>query len=233
MSNQTRKEVLEEKQCVILKGRRDGISIHLDDKADFNLIKDLLRKRVADSRNFFDGAETAVNFKGRKLSPREEALLLEIIRYEANLHIAAPSPSQVEFKVPPPPPQILKLIPAAPSGLLSNEESTFFYRGAVRSGQVIRQNGSIVIVGDVNPGAEIKATGNIIVLGSLKGSAWAGAPGSGGGDTGSFVAALDFQPTQVRISHVLMYIPKDPQRAPSGNGAWAYIQDAAVYIAPL
>jgi len=228
MSTQTRKDVLKEKQCVILKGRRDGISILLDDKADFNLIKEVLRSRVAGSKNFFDGAEAAVNFKGRKLSALEEAVLLEIIKYETNLNISVAD----EEKIISPPPE-LKLIPASPPGMIPTEAETFYYRGAVRSGQVIRQNGSIVIVGDVNPGAEIKATGNITVLGSLKGSAWAGAPGTKGGDTSCFVAALDFQPTQIRISHVVMYIPKDPPRVPLGKGAWAYIQDAAVYIAPL
>ena len=68
----TRKDVLDEKQCVILKGRKDGISILLDGEADFELVKDVLRKRVAGSRNFFEGATTAVTFKGRKLSSKEE-----------------------------------------------------------------------------------------------------------------------------------------------------------------
>jgi len=228
MSTQTRKDVLEEKQCVILKGRRDGISIHLDDKTDFNVIKDVLRQRVAGSRSFFDGADTTVNFKGRKLSAHEEQALLDIIQLEANLSI-----SVAVQKTEKAPPVELKLIPTAPVGMLGTEKETFYYKGAVRSGQVVRQNGSIVIVGDVNPGAEIKATGNITILGSLKGTAWAGAPGSSGGDLNCFVAAIDFQPTQIRISHVVTYIPEDSLRVPRGKGAWAYIQDGAVYIAPL
>jgi len=226
MSTQSRKDVLEGKQCVILKGRRDGISILLDDKAGFELIKDVLRKRVAGSRNFFEGAKATVNFKGRKLSALEEDTLLNIIQFEANLNIAVS-----DEKGPAPE---LKLIPASPPGMKPIERQTFYYRGGVRSGQTIRQNGSVVVVGDVNPGGEIKATGNIIILGSLKGTAWAGAPGDTGGDSECFVSALDFQPTQIRISHAVTYIPEeDTPRVPRGKGAWAYIQDGTVYIAPL
>jgi len=227
MTTQSRKDVLEGKQCVILKGRRDGISILLDDKADFDLIKDVLRKRVAGSRNFFEGAKATVTFKGRKLSTAEEDMLLAIIQFEANLNIAVADPIQE-----PPPEQ--KLIPASPPGMKPTEKDTFYYRGAVRSGQAIRQNGSVVVVGDVNPGGEIKATGNIIILGSLRGTAWAGAPGDSGSDADCFVSALDFQPTQIRLSHVVTYIPEeDTPQVPRGKGAWAYIQDGAVYIAPL
>jgi len=233
MSTQTRKDILEEKQCVILKGRRDGISILLDDKTDFGTIKDVLRDRVARSRNFFEGAEATVNFKGRKLTSREEKMLLAIIQYEANLSVSIASDNEVK-EVREPLPE-LKLIPTSPPGMQPTEKETFYYRGSVRSGQVVRQNGSVVVVGDVNPGAEIKATGNIIVLGSLKGTAWAGAPGSSNsdGDANCFVAALDFRPTQIRISHVVTYIPTGSSRAKRGKGSWAYIQNGAVYIAPL
>ena len=227
MSIQTRKDILEEKQCVILKGRRDGISILLDDKADFDLIRDVLRERVASSRSFFDGAKAVVNFKGRKLSVQEEAVLLDIIKFESNLEVDKPAPEEKD------PPKNLRLIPASPPGILPSMGDTFYYRGGVRSGQTIRQNGSVVIIGDVNPGGEIKATGNIIVLGSLKGTAWAGAPGGAGSDANCFVSALDFQPTQIRIASVITYIPEGAPQVQGGRGAWAYILNDAVYIAPL
>ena len=227
MPTQSRKDVLEDKQCVILKGRRDGISILLDDKADFNLIKDVLRDRVAGSRGFFDGAKATVNFKGRKLTAQEEAVLLDIIQYEANLNVDMPAPDEKDL------PKNLRLIPASPPGIVPAQSDTFYYRGGVRSGQTIRQNGSVVVIGDVNPGGEIKATGNIIILGALKGTAWAGAPGDTGGDTDCFVSAADFQPTQIRIANVITYIPEGAPQVQGGRGAWAYILNDAVYIAPL
>jgi len=224
MASQTRKEILEEKQCVILKGRRDGISILLDDKAQFDLIKDVLRKRVAGSRNFFEGAKAAVTFKGRQLTEDEEKTLLDIIQFEANLAVEITEPT-IEPK----------LFPASPPGIQPTVSETYYYQGSIRSGQTIRQNGSIVVIGDVNPGAVIKATGNIIVLGALRGMAWAGAPpeDEGLGDLMCFVSALDFKPTQIRIARVVTYIPEDSVPVQYESGAWAYVQNGQVYIAPL
>ena len=225
-----RKGVLQEKRCVILKGRHDGISIWLDSKADFDYIKDMLRTTVAGSRNFFDGASTAVSFKGRILSAVQEKALLDIIKAETDLDIA-PIIYEDEAQ---PTKTSGGLIPAAPNWMLPSQSDTYYYQGSIRSGQTIRQNGSVVVIGHVNPGAEIKATGNIIVLGSLKGIAWAGAPVEGQkglGNSGFFVSALDFQPSQVRIAHYITYVPEDSPYF--GKGSWAYIQAGQVFITTL
>lgn len=74
-----------------------------------------------------------------------------------------------------------------------------FYKGTLRSGQVIECKTSIVVLGDVNPGAKIIAKGNIVVLGSLRGNAYAGAAG----DEHTFVAALDMDPVQIKIGNVI------------------------------
>jgi len=198
----------------------------LDDKVDFEVIKGVLRNRVAGSRKFFEGANVTVTFKGRELSEHEEKVLLDIIKFEANLNIS------VVDEIKPP----LILAPTAPLAMHPTESSTSYYKGGLRSGQAIRQNGSVVIIGDVNPGAEVKATGNITVLGTLRGTAWAGAPGDTGGtgDATCFISALDFQPTQIRIARYVTYIPDDsPQMQQAEKGAWAYIHDGLVYITPL
>ena len=74
-----------------------------------------------------------------------------------------------------------------------------FYKGTLRSGQVLKCDTSIVIIGDVNPGAKIIAKGNIVILGSLKGNAYAGAAG----DESCFVTALDMDPVQIKIGNVI------------------------------
>jgi len=219
---QTR-SILEEQQCVILKGRQEGIIIHMDDKAPFDLIKEVLRNRVAGSRSFFEGAKTTVTFKGRSLSVHEEQTLREIIQIEANLDM---SDSETVYH------HVFN--PISPPGLQPTTIETHFYNGNVRSGQMIRQNGSVVVVGDVNPGAVIKATGNIIILGSLRGMAWAGAPiaDDGYGNLSCYISASDFNPTQVRIGRIVTYIQKEaPEK--HEKGSWAYIQDDQVFIAPL
>ena len=74
-----------------------------------------------------------------------------------------------------------------------------FYKGTLRSGQVLESEGSVVILGDVNPGSKVIAVGNVIVLGSLKGTACAGITGN----ERCFIAALEMDPTQLRIGNVL------------------------------
>jgi septum site-determining protein MinC len=67
--------------------------------------------------------------------------------------------------------------------------------GALRSGQVVRFEGDVVVFGDVNPGAEIIATGNVLVLGALKGLVHAGSDG----DERAVILSFEMVPTQLRI----------------------------------
>ncbi|MCR5823284.1 MAG: septum site-determining protein MinC [Lachnospiraceae bacterium] len=71
-----------------------------------------------------------------------------------------------------------------------------FFKGNVRSGMVINEESSLVILGDINPGGEIYSAGNIIILGSLKGKAFAGI----NGNQNAFVFALNMDPIQIRIA---------------------------------
>ena len=80
-----------------------------------------------------------------------------------------------------------------------------FYKGNLRSGQVLESASNVTLIGDVNPGARIVSQGNIVILGSLRGNAWAGA----GGDSNCFIFALDMKPIQLQIGD---YIAKSPDR---------------------
>ena len=71
-----------------------------------------------------------------------------------------------------------------------------FIRRTLRSGQVVRYPGSVVIMGDVNAGAEIIAEGDVVVWGSLRGMVHAGASG----DEAATVCALHLAPTQLRLA---------------------------------
>jgi septum site-determining protein MinC len=82
----------------------------------------------------------------------------------------------------------------APAGI-----STLYHRGTLRGGQALHNLGNIVVIGDVNPGAELVASGDVVVVGALRGVAHAGAQG----DRTARVIALEFAPTQLRISTVL------------------------------
>lgn len=66
----------------------------------------------------------------------------------------------------------------------------------VRSGQVLKVQGDLLLIGDVNPGGTVMATGNIFVMGALKGIAHAGY----NGNRQAVISASLMKPTQIRIS---------------------------------
>ena len=83
-----------------------------------------------------------------------------------------------------------------------------FYKGNLRSGQVLEVETSVVVIGDVNIGAKVVSKGNIIILGNLKGNAFAGA----GGNKNSFVLALGMQPIQIRIADFIARAPDNQEK---------------------
>ena len=87
----------------------------------------------------------------------------------------------------------------------NDQAAADFYKGTLRSGQVLESASSITIIGDVNPGAHIISNGNVVVIGALKGNAWAGAQGN----RDCFIFALDLRPIQLQIGDL---IAKSPDR---------------------
>lgn len=95
----------------------------------------------------------------------------------------------------------------------------YLYRGSLRSGQIFRHAGPIIILGDVNPGAEVISGGDVFVWGRLRGMVHAGAMG----DETALVAALDFEPVQVRIAGYIAMSPKGTSEEP---GRWFWKRSA-------
>ena len=84
-----------------------------------------------------------------------------------------------------------------------------YMRTTVRSGVEVRHPGSVIVFGDVNPGGSIIADGDIIVWGKLRGLVHAGANGNGQ----AIVAALQMEPTQIRITDTVARVPsQNPDR---------------------
>ncbi|MCL1936608.1 MAG: hypothetical protein FWF57_09585 [Defluviitaleaceae bacterium] len=108
-----------------------------------------------------------------------------------------------------------------------NLSNTKYHKGSLRNGMSLSFDGSVVIVGDVNPGAEIISVGNVIVLGSLKGVVHAGYTNN----QEAFVAAICFNPTQIRIADLITYIPKEKRVLDAPK--MAYIENSKIYISDL
>ena len=110
------------------------------------------------------------------------------------------------------------------------QAATLYHRGTVRSGQVLRQLGNIVVVGDVNPGAELIASGDIVVFGTLRGQAHAGAQG----DTTASVTAIELSPTQLRIATLIAAGEQTETRTKARDGGEeARIEENRIVVVPI
>ena len=107
-----------------------------------------------------------------------------------------------------------------------------FYKGTLRSGQVLESETSIIILGDVNPGARVISKGNVIVLGTLKGNIYVGAAGN----ENAFVAALSMEPMQIRIGDVIARCSDNgpvKKKKTEDKPKIAYVEDGNIYIEPI
>ncbi|MHB8062933.1 MAG: septum site-determining protein MinC, partial [Ruminiclostridium sp.] len=107
-----------------------------------------------------------------------------------------------------------------------DEGQTKFYRGTVRSGQLITFDGNLVVLGDVNPGGVIEATGNIVVMGLLRGVVHAGSDGN----KEAIVAALGLNPTQLRIGDIITRSPDEKGVTVNLTPELAYIKDDSLFV---
>ena len=125
-----------------------------------------------------------------------------------------------------PTPTATKPVVARPTSALEGTKGVLI-RHLVRSGQVIRHTGHVVIIGDVNVGAEIIAGGDIVIWGRLFGTVHAGAMG----DDSAVVCALDFSPLQLRIgNHVAR--PGEEVRPAKRSPEVASVRDNLIMVQP-
>ena len=100
---------------------------------------------------------------------------------------------------------------------------TKFYKGALRSGQKIEYEGSIVLMGDLNGGAEIVAGENIAVVGVLRGVAHAGAKGN----KKAVITAASIEAPQIRIANIVKEIEKEDKET---KKTFAYVDGENVVL---
>ena len=134
---------------VVLKSNRYGINLILDSEMDFEELLDCIAKRFQESAGFFKDARLAISFEGRELAQEEEFRIVETITGNSSIDIICILDNDIlrEEMVR----QKIEQFEEEQSG--RNGE---FYRGTLRSGQVLDCESSIVILGDINPGAKIR-----------------------------------------------------------------------------
>lgn len=209
---------------VVIKGNKNGMVVVLDKELEFEELKSCIIEKFASASKFFENANMAISFEGRKLSDYEERELLELITRETNLNIVCVIDND-ELRQ--------ECFKRAVDAKIAEEaaHSGQFYKGTLRSGQVLESESSIVILGDVNPGGKVIAKGNVVVLGSLKGNIFAGA----GGDEDAFVVAIEMDPMQIRIGSVIARCSDSATKSKikKGEAKIAYVEDGNIYIEKL
>lgn len=215
-------------ELITFKGVKEGIFINVSGN-DFLAIKNELDLKIKAASGFYSGTRI-LGIRAENLSSENILELKLILRYKYDLIISDEElpthilESQNEH-------QITEKDEIKEQEEVSSEHSdesmTKFVNGTVRSGQVVKYEGNIVIIGDVNPGALIEAKGNIIVLGTLRGVAHAGKDG----DLNAIVACYNLQPTQLRISDKIARSP-DNGVVSSRTPEVAKIKDEEVVIEP-
>lgn len=208
------------KAPVVIKGNKSGIRLVLDSEMPFEKLVEEVKHKFQESSDFLGEAQVAVSFDGRKLNEEEEAVLLQCIKDYSKLQVMCLVDEDKARE---------ELFNRSLNEQLMamNANTGQFFKGNLRSGQVMEFETSIVILGDINVGAQVVSTGNVIVLGNLLGTVYAGASGR----ENAFIVALKMDPIQIRISDVIARssdekheVPKEPQIAYLRNGA-IYIDD--------
>jgi len=208
--------------AVTIKGNKYGIRLLLSPSVSYESIKQEMATKFKEMENFFGTGKMAISFEGRMLSDREQEELIGIIHENCNISIVCimdDDPVQEE-----------RFQNGVMQAMMEFDTSTGqFYKGNLRSGQVLEMEKSVIILGDVNPGATVVSRGNIIVLGALKGTAYAGV----GGNTNCFVAALSMHPMQIRIADSIARSSDKPSKKELQNPKIAYLENGNIYIEPL
>lgn len=228
------REVME--QPVVIKSNRYGLTVCLDKELDFETLRKGVAEKFSESKKFFKGAELAIAFEGRVLTQEEQILLVQEIVDHAGIKV----------------PCIVDVDAAKEAVMKQAVDHTKtpvhtqdggdgkFYKGTLRSGQVLESETSIIVLGDVNPGATVVSKGNVVVLGSLKGSIYVGA----GGNENTFVAALSMDPMQIRIAdHIARNSDESDKKEKKkflkkkdkadGEPMIAYVEAGNIYIEPI
>lgn len=223
-------------QPVVIKSNKYGLTVCLDTEPDFETLRSLVAEKFAESKKFFKGAELAIAFEGRELSQDEQILLVQDMIANAGIKVPCIVDVDVAKEA------VMKQAVEHTRASVEMEDGSDgkFYKGTLRSGQVLESETSIIILGDVNPGATVVSKGNVVVLGTLKGSIYVGA----GGNENTFVAALSMDPMQIRIADYIARNSDSPEKKDKKKilkkkdkqeeqPMIAYVDAGNIYIEPI
>lgn len=212
---------------VELKGLSGGVQAIVPVDVDDDAIAAVLGRTLGEAAAFLGRAALTVVLPGRQLTPAVLGAVAEAMG-EAPEAILAGVTSQALRG----PGRTAVRAARAPT---PHAGHPIVHAQTLRAGQEIRHGGDVVVVGHVHRGARVIAEGNVIVLGRLEGVAHAGALG----DSGRFIYAGRFSPSQVRIGGHIATGPQEPSatgdaaaRRNAEGPEWARVEDDAIVVEP-
>lgn len=219
---------------ITFKGMKDALIIMLNEEQGFEELLDELGKKLEASAKFLKGVNYPIKVRGRNFNPVEFSLIAQKIKNVIGLDISDDEhkdkdekhEKDKDDKDEKEKPKRVVETPAKGDFYGIDEGMTKFYRGTLRSGQLLKFHGNIVVIGDANPGSEIVASGNIVVLGTIRGIVHAGATGN----KDAVIVAFNLQPTQLRIADVITRPPEEKVVSKAVLPEIAFVKDSIVYI---
>ena len=195
--------------CISISIKKNQVAINIDEEAEQKEIISSLKKKMLELKNLYKDDKTPILITGKILKNKEMDEIQNIIKKFLDVEIEFDSPKVLG----------LHGIKKTFYKEVATSE-TKFHKGALRSGQRLEFEGSIVIIGDVNAGAEVIASENIVILGNLRGLAHAGAKGN----KDAVIEASEIDAVQIRIADKVKEIERDESEIKKIKTS-AYIND--------
>ena len=196
---------------ITFKGIRQGLLVVFDETTSWDDELGALQSKISSSAGFFKGGSVAFDVRHRSLTVAQlehackvltdHEVVLWAVQSQSDLTRARAAElglkTEVTSTVIAEDPAITDASQASQTGFVEGTDGVLIRR-RIRSGQLVRHPGHIVVLDDVNPGAQLIAGGDIIVWGKLQGTAHAGALG----DVNATICALELLPSILRIADV-------------------------------
>jgi len=178
------------KQRITIKGTKDGLTMGIDDLCSFDEAFMELKRKLRETPPKDDEplVSVIVQSGNRYLYPEQKTKIKELLELESNFTVERFESSVIRKE------EALEW---------KDETDVKLINRIVRSGQVLKVTGDLLLIGDVNPGGTIQSTGNIYVMGKLLGIAHAG----DNGDENAIIAASYMKPSQLRIAGYISRAP--------------------------
>lgn len=202
------------RSCVKVNLTNENLIIKLNEEAEQKEIVESLKKKIIQLKKLYKDAKTPILITGKVLKENERIEIKNIIQEKIDVKVSFDMPQELG----------LHGIKKSFSQEIESSQ-TKFHRGAVRSGQKIEYEGSLVILGDVNGGAEVIAGDNVIVLGVLRGLAHAGAYGN----KKAIIASASIDCKQIRIADIIKEMEEETDEEgniiASARKTYAYVDN--------